>query len=189
MGIWISSIDYRQFNAICNPLLHWSDRYFPPVISQQVSNLNCLQWSTEHKKSFKIYWNKGSIQHKNVCIYILYEFYIQIVFIMFMMYTFCTSEFMYTKCLQNVCIQNVSHILTNFCLQNVCKVYPIFRQTFIYILHAKFSWRSSFDFVYKIYTKVCLNVIYTSYTFCIHQLYTSCTIFVCKMYTQFPCGQ
>ena len=111
---------------------------------------------------------------------------------MFMMCTFW-SELMYAKCTQNVCIQNVFHISTNFCMQNVykmfvCKMYPTFRQTFVYILNAKFSWHSSFDFVYKMYTKACRNVVYILYTFCIHQLYTSCTIFVYKMYTQFMCG-
>ena len=56
------------------------------------------------------------------------------------------------------------------------------------ILCTQFSWNRSFDFVYKMYTKTCRNVVYILCTFCIHQLYTSCTIFVYKMYTQFPCG-
>ena len=95
---------------------------------------------------------------------------------MFMMYTFCRSELMYTKCIQNVCIKNVSRILRNFCTQNVYKMfvykmYPTFRQTFVYILCTNFSWHSSFDFVYKMYTKVCGNVGYILYTFCIHFVY------------------
>ena len=32
------------------------------------------------------------------------------------MYTFCRSELMYIKCIQNVCMQNVSHISANFCI-------------------------------------------------------------------------
>ena len=69
----------------------------------------------------------------------------------------------------------------------VYKMYPTFRQSFVYILYTKFSWHSSFDFTYKLYTKASRNMVYILYTFCIHQLYTSCTIFVYKMYTQFPC--
>ena len=38
-----------------------------------------------------------------------------------------------TKCMQNVCIQNVSHILTNFCMQNVFKM-------FVYKMYTKCSW-------------------------------------------------
>ena len=87
---------------------------------------------------------------------------------MFMMYALSRSELMYTKCIQNVCIQNVYHI------------------------SAKFNWHSSFGFVYKMCTKILskygIHFVYILYTLCIHQLHTSCTIFVYKMYTQFPCG-
>ena len=71
-----------------------------------------------------------------ICIYILYEFCIQIVYIIFMMHTFCRSELMYKKC-----------------VPNVYKMYPTFLQTFIYILYTKFSCNSSFNFVYKMHTK------------------------------------
>ena len=67
-------------------------------------------------------------------------------------------------------------------------MYPAFLQTFVYILYTKFSCHDSFNFVYKMYTKVCQNVVYILYKLCIDQLYTSCTMFVYKMYTQFPCG-
>ena len=40
-----------------------------------------------------------------------------------MMYTFCTSKLMYTKCIENVCIQNVSHISKNFCIHFAYKMY------------------------------------------------------------------
>ena len=93
------------------------------------------------------------------------------------MYPIFRQTFVYilhTKCIQNVCIQNVSHIpdklLYTFCTQNLADI------------------ASSFHFVYKMHTKACQNVVYILYTFCLHQLYTSCTIFVYKMYTQFPCG-
>ena len=77
-----------------------------------------------HNKRFEICWNKGPILHTVICIYILYEICIQIVYIIFTRHTFWTSELMYTKCIQNVCIQsvciqNASHISTNFCIQNV----------------------------------------------------------------------
>ena len=60
--------------------------------------------------------------HAIICIYILHEFYIRIVNIIFMMQTFCKSELMYTKYIQNVCIKNVSHILTNFSIHFVYKI-------------------------------------------------------------------
>ena len=58
-------------------------------------------------------------------VYILWEFCMQIVYIVLTMYTFCRSELMYTKC-----IQNLSHILTNF----------------LYILYTKLSCHSFFWF-------------------------------------------
>ena len=126
---------------------------------------------------------------------------------MFTMYTFCRSELMYTKCIQNVCIQNISHI-SNFCvykiyptfqifvyilytkcIQNVYKMfvykmYPTFQQSFVYILYTKFSWHSSFDFVYKMYTKACQNVVYILHTFCIYFAYISCIHLVQFLYTK-----
>ena len=50
-------------------------------------------------------------------------------------------------------------------------MYTTCQQTFVYILHTKFSGHSSFDFVYKMYTNVCRNVVYILYTFCIHLAY------------------
>ena len=64
-----------------------------------------------HNKWVKICWNKGFILHTIISIYIMFEFCIKIVYIMFMMYIFCRSELMHTKFIQNVCIQNVSRIL------------------------------------------------------------------------------
>ena len=70
----------------------------------------------------------------------------------------------------------------------VYKMHSTFRQTFAYILLSKFNCHRSFDFVCKMYTKVCQNMGYNLYTFCIHQLYTSCTVFVYKMYTMASLG-
>ena len=55
---------------------------------------------------------------------------------------------LYTKCIPNVSIQNVSHISTNFCIQNV----------------------------YKSLSKCGIHFVYILYTFCIHQLYISCIL-------------
>ena len=118
---------------------------------------------------------------------------------MLMIYSSCRSELMYTKCIQNDCIQIVSHISTNVCIHFVYKMYtkcfhrkcvPHFYKFLytkciqnvcilnVYHLSTKFltSWHSSYDFVYKMYTKVCRNVVYILYTFCIHQLYISCIL-------------
>ena len=54
------------------------------------------------------------------------------------------------------------------------KMYPTFRQTFVYNWYKKFSRHSSFNFVYKMYTKVFRNGVYILCTFCIHLLYISC---------------
>ena len=113
-----------------------------------------------HKKQVKIYWNVGSILYTIICLYILYYFCIQIqvVYIIFMMYIFVD---------QNVCIQNVQYYTKCF----YKKMYPTFRQNFVYILYTIFSCHS-FNFAYKIYTKVCRAVDeYIFYTFYIHQLY------------------
>ena len=56
----------------------------------------------------------------------------------------------------------------------VYKMYPTYRQIFVYILYKKFSCCSSFNFEYKMYTKVCGNVVYILYTLCIHFVYINC---------------
>ena len=96
------------------------------------------------------------------------------------MYTFCRSELMYTKCLYAKCIPYFNKLLHTFCIQNVYKMfvyiqnqmYPTFQQTFVYILYTKFSWHRSLDFVYKMHTKACRNVVYILYNFCIQNVYT-----------------
>ena len=69
----------------------------------------------------------------------------------------------------------------------VYKMHPTLQQTFEYILYAKFYWHSSFDFVNKIYAKVCLNVVYILYTsvvlhlvqfLCIKCIYTLVSVWV-----------
>ena len=98
-----------------------------------------------------------------ICIYILYEFCIQIVYTTFMM--FFLSELIYTKFIQNSCV-------------------PTFRQTCVYILYTKFKWNGSFNFVRKMYTKICRNGVHNLYTFCIHFAYISCIHLVQFLYTK-----
>ena len=91
----------------------------------------------------------------------------------------------HTKYIQNVCIQNVSFISTNFVYKMHTKcLYATFHQTFLYILYTKFSWCSSFDFVYKMYTKVCRNMVYILFTFCIHFVYISSIYLLQFFYTK-----
>ena len=128
-----------------------------------------------HNKQVKICWNKASILHAIICIHILYEFCIQIVYIMFMMYTFCRSELTYTKCILNVytkCIPHFNKLLYTKCIQNVCiqNVYHISTNNCIY-------------FVCKNLAGIVLLILYTKCIqklverFCTHQLHTSCTFF------------
>ena len=100
-------------------------------------------------------------------VYILYVFCIQIVYIVLMMYPFCRLELMYKNC-----------------IQDICKIYTTCRQTFVYILFTNFNCHSSFNFVYKMYTKVCRNVGYISYASCIHFVYSSCIHLVQFLYTK-----
>ena len=114
---------------------------------------------------------------------------------MFMIYTFCRSKLMYTKC-----IQNVSHIW----------------QTFVYILYTKCLYAKCFPHFDKLLYTFCtqnladivLLILYTKYiqklvkmwyTFCIGTfLYIFIATLVvylhlvqflyAKMYTQFLCG-
>ena len=126
--------------------------------------------------------------HTIIYICILYGFCMQIVYKMFMMYTFwyitidvykmhtkclykkCIPHFdklLYTKCIQNVCMQNVYHISTNFCInfviKNVAGMYTKCIQSlstcgihFVYI------------FVYILYT----SVAYILYNQCIQNVNT-----------------
>ena len=74
-------------------------------------------------KRVKMCWNKRSILHAIICIYILYESCLPILYMMFMMCTFRRSELIYKKCIQNVWMQNVSHISTNSCIHFAYKMY------------------------------------------------------------------
>ena len=112
---------YRQFNAMYF-LTYWFDTYLQELI-QQASSLNCVQWLCGKCKRD---WSKYVEMWDTFCIqlfaYILYEFCVQIVYIVLMMYTFCKSEVMYTKCIQRKCIKNVSHVSTNFCIHFTYKI-------------------------------------------------------------------
>lgn len=61
-------------------------------------------------------------------------------------------------------------------------MYPTFQQTSVYIYDTNFSCHSYFNIVYKIYIKVCRNVIYILYTFCTHFVYISCILLVQSLY-------
>ena len=74
---------------------------------------------------------------------------------------------MYTKCLYTKCIPYFDkRLYTKFCM------------------YTKFSWHSSFDFVYKMYTKICQNMVYILYRSGIYILYNFC---IQNVYTV-PCG-
>ena len=132
-----------------------------------------------HNKWVKLCWNKGSILHTNICIYILYQFCIQIVFIMFMMYTFWPIRIdlykTYTKCLYTKCNPHYGKLLYWFCIQNLAGIVLLILCTKYFVY--KFSWHSSFDFVYK-------KLVEMSYTFCIHFVYISCIHLVQFLYTK-----
>ena len=128
-----------------------------------------------HNKQVKICWNKASILHTIICIHILYKFCIQIVYIMFMMYTFCRSELTYTKCILNVytkCIPHFNKLLYTKCIQNVCiqNVYHISTNICIY-----FVCKNLAGIVLLILCTKCIQKLVER--FCTHQLHTSCTFF------------
>ena len=105
--------------------------------------------------------------------------------------TFVVTHFvckMYTKCIASYKVF-------------IYKIYLTFRQTFAYKMytkrlytkfvpnfdkllhtfsHTKFSWDSSFDFVYKMYTQVYRNVVYILNTCCIHFVYIHCIATSCS---------
>ena len=146
-----------------NSLILASSRF-----SQHVSSLNCVQLLP----SYKVQNPPGQVKLQDtfyiqLFIYILYVFCTQIVYIVFTMCTFCRSELMYPKC-----------------IQDVHKMYPIFWKTFVYILYTNLNYHSSFNFAYKMYIKVCWNVGYTLYASCIHFLYISCIHLVQFLYTK-----
>ena len=69
-----------------------------------------------------------TVQNMLKCgIYFAYNYlYIHSVYKLYTQFLWCTlfvePELMYTKCKQNVCMQNVSHISTNFCIYFVYKI-------------------------------------------------------------------
>ena len=76
------------------------------------------------------------------------------------MYTFCRSELLYTKCIQNVCMQNVSQISTNlytFCIQKLAAIVLL-------ILYTKCA--------YKSLSKCGVHFVYILYNFCVQNVYT-----------------
>ena len=78
------------------------------------------------------------------------------------MYDFCRWELMYTKCIQNVCIQNISHISTNFCTHFEYKMYAKCLYTkciphFDKLLYAKCIQNVCVQNVYKMFMAVQTN--------------------------------
>ena len=53
-------------------------------------------------------------------------------------------------------------------------MYPIFQQIFVCILYTKLICHGSFNYVYKMYRKVCQNVVYILYTSVVYILYNFC---------------
>ena len=96
-----------------------------------------------------------------------------------LLHTFYISNLyqMYTKCLFTRRNPHFDKLLYTKYIQNfVYEMYLTFWQTFVYISYTKFSWHSSTDFVYKMCTKVCWNVVYILYTSVAYVLYNSCIL-------------
>ena len=89
------------------------------MISQQVSSLNCLQWLTRKCTTNE---SKYVEIRDPFCIQLfVYTFFMNFVY---KLYT-CLSCLLFVDqnwCMQNVCIQTVSHILTIFCINFVYKM-------------------------------------------------------------------
>ena len=111
-----------------------------------------------YNKLVKICWNEGCILHTIICIHFEWSLYTQLLR--------CTL-----------------FVEQNWFLQNVHKLYQTFRQTFVQILFTKLSCHSFFNFVYKMYTKVRLNVGYTLHISCINFVYINCIHIVQFLYT------
>ena len=113
------------------------------VLSQQISSLSaCFNKRVKMSK-----WGIH-VAYNYWYIYILYEVCIKIVYTIFMLCAICRSELMYTRCVQNVCIQ----------------IYPTFRQTFVYILHTKLA----VTVLLILFTKCIQKFVEIWYIFCIH---------------------
>ena len=111
---------------------------------------------------------KGSILNTIICIYIVHEFCIQIVYIMFMKYTFCGSRLMYTEYLYTKCIPHFyKQLLYTFCIQNPAGIVLL-------ILYRKCVKKLSkcgifcVHFIYIFY----VSVVYILYNFYIQNVYT-----------------
>ena len=116
-----------------------------PVINQQVSSLNCLEWLT-----------RKCTTNGSKYVEIRDPFSIQL-------FVYTSVWILYTNCIHNVHDVHNLYIRIDVHKMLVYKMYLTFRQAFVYVLCTKFSWLSSFDFVYKMYRKVCRNVGYILY--------------------------
>ena len=125
------------------------------MISQQVSSLNCLQWLT---------WKCSTSASKCVeirdlfCMQLfVYTFYMNLAY---QFYTWCLWCALFVD--QNWYIKNVYKMFE-------CKMYPIFRQTLVYILHTKCIQNVYNMFVYKMYSTFQKNFACQMYTKCLHK--------------------
>ena len=64
-------------------------------------------------------------------------------------------------------------------------MYTTFRQTFVYILYIKSKELCQLNFVYKIYTNVCLNLEHFVYKHFAYILYTKCVQKFVEMWDTF----
>ena len=129
---------------------------------------------------------------------------------MFMMYTFCRSELLYTKYIQDVCIAKrippfLYFLYTKF-MQNVYKYLytkcSTFRQRFVYKIHTKCLYTKCTPYFENLLYTFCKQnlagiVLLILYIKCIQKFVemridfvdNSCIhLVVYKMCTQFPCG-
>ena len=112
------------------------DLTYVQVLNQQVSSLNyvlcCLGSAQQMCQSMVIHQIMWDIFSLQLIVHILHEFCTQIVYIVLMVYTFCRSELMYTKCIQNVhkMYPTFQQFFFTFCIQILAAI-------FLSILYAK----------------------------------------------------
>ena len=109
---------------------------------------------------------------------------------------------MYTKCIQDVCIRNLSNILTSFCIHFVYKIkrtmptklciYTKCRQKFVELWDTFCIQTFCIHFVYKSLSKCWMHFVYKFciQTFCIHFVYINSVlqkVFIFSLYFIFLC--
>ena len=98
---------------------------------------------------------------------------------MFMMYALSRSDLMYTKCVQNVCMQNVSHLLQNVVYKmNTKCIYTKFISHYDKLLYTLCIQNLAGVVLLVLYTKCIQRFVEIWYTFCRHLVDISCIHFV-----------